>query len=425
MTLPGCWHLFGDSVVYLSYLPSVRHTYQRVPWSVEEQLQLVTPVGWRLLPIMAPLKDEAQQYLQQFPYYTGNEFDRDDRDVSPIGHLVGLSPHWVLQVSILASEAFRLAEAPSIADVRPHVSAAHRKPRPCRNRQRLVERLADALLAYVAAHHAIEELPQVRGRLDWGPITGMLHEDFDALADHLDDHLRVYRGERANDGSFDPDALQSALQAYPQLSTLTLKEIRTWLANAPAIAYILQALPAEAYANLHWPNAPWARSLLDTDLNALLREILLPADDLEPVSYRSPTGEQGRLPGSSHKKRVRRREQFQRQLAALKLVLYQGMWPHQSIGDLPLYEMLLLRMREAFLRYGSSQWPDTFIDHAMVKLLRQVGLEDLGAPKRIVDRLRKRIERFENHLLAALKALEERRRQDQRERHDSSGERTA
>ena len=95
------------------------------------------------------------------------------------------------------------------------------------------------------------------------------------------------------------------------------------------------------------------------------------------------------------------------------------------MDETPLYEVLLLRMHDAFLRYGSSRWTDTFIDHAIVKILRQVGLEDLGAPERIVDRLRKRIERFENNLLAALKALEERRRRDQREHHDSSGERTA
>jgi hypothetical protein len=46
----------------------------------------------------------------------------------------------------------------------------------------------------------------------------------------------------------------------------------------------------------------------------------------------------------------------------------------------------------------------------MVKILQQVGLEDLAKPELIVDRLRKRIERFENDLLAALKVLEERRR---------------
>ena len=79
------------------------------------------------------------------------------------------------------------------------------------------------------------------------------------------------------------------------------------------------------------------------------------------------------------------------------------------MDETPLYEILLLRMRDAFMRYGSSTWPDTFIEHVMVKILQQVGLEDLSPSELIVDRLRKRIERFENDLLAALKELQARR----------------
>jgi hypothetical protein len=46
----------------------------------------------------------------------------------------------------------------------------------------------------------------------------------------------------------------------------------------------------------------------------------------------------------------------------------------------------------------------------MVKILQQVGLEDLSQSELIVDRLRKRLERFEDNLQAAVRALEERRR---------------
>jgi hypothetical protein len=108
MTIPGCWHLFGDSLAYLTHFPNIAAAYRRVLSSIDEQLTEVTPIGWRLLPILAPLKLEAQQYLRRLPYYTGNEFDRDDADVSPLGHLVGLSSHGILQICILALDAFRL-----------------------------------------------------------------------------------------------------------------------------------------------------------------------------------------------------------------------------------------------------------------------------------------------------------------------------
>jgi hypothetical protein len=304
----------------------------------------------------------------------------------------------------------------------------------------------------------------VRSRLTWSPITQVLAEHFDALAGDIDATLKLYRGERALPDGFDRDWLQGVLQAHPQLQTLTRQDIREWLALAAAVEQLFQTMPSDAYTKLPWPNAPFARSKIDLELNDLRRRILWDPSDMDvqeeqerarhldqevlrilelwrdqgTLEQWQDRGEEaclremarmleitGHSSPAPDTKRHPRRARFKGHLNALRVVLVQGTWPHQSIADTPLYELLLLRMREAFLRYGSPRWTDTFIDHAMVKILRQVGLEDLGAPERIVDRLRKRIERFENHLSVALKALEERRRRDQRERHDSSGERTA
>jgi hypothetical protein len=261
--------------------------------------------------------------------------------------------------------------------------------------------------------------------------------------------LSIYRGKAPLPQGFDRDWLEGVLQVYPQLKTLSRKDVRTWLDRAPAIAQLLQTVPAIAYAQLPWPNRPFARSDIDIELRNLLRQILFDSYDDEVQKARKRAmkvdqeaqsileqwrdegilqqwleqgqeavlremariiGEPDSFSPARDKKRVPRRERFKGHLNALRSVLYQGTWPRQAISDTHLYEALLLRMREAFLHYGSADWPDTFIEHAMVKILQQVGLEDLAKPNLIADRLRKRIERFENDLLAALRDLENRRR---------------
>jgi hypothetical protein len=196
------------------------------------------------------------------------------------------------------------------------------------------------------------------------------------------------------------------------------------------------------------PNSPFARSDIDIELGELQRQILFDSydDEVEKARKRALrfdreaqailqewqdqgvldewlTRGQGAVlremariiygndpvPPAQDKKRIPRRQRLKWPLRVLKLVLYQGTWPRQSLEDTPLYEILLLRMHEAFRHYGSSTWPDTFIEHAMVKILQQVGLEDLSESHLIVDRLRKRLTRFETTLQDALTAATERR----------------
>jgi hypothetical protein len=433
---------------------NVTHGLRQLEWTLSECVQRVTEQGRfeaqleheRYILVRTP---DAKLWQEHGPYYAEDEDGNLVVQPDPLSSRYGLTPQGVLQLCVLSSPPFRPVEDPLMADVRPAVTRSRRKPRPCIDRPRLVEALADALFWYERSIHALEDQPMVQRRLGWSPITRLLSDHFDVLADDIEGTLDIYRGKAPLPQGFDRDWLEGVLRVYPQLKTLSRKDVRTWLALAPAIAHLLQTVPAIAYAKLPWPNRPSARSDIDLELGNLLRQILFDSYDDEVQDAREQAlkldqealhileqwrdrgileqwldrGEEAFLREIAHirkitghsspaprKRRVPRRERFKGHLNALRLILYQGTWPRQAIGDTPLYEALLLRMREAFLRYGSARWPDTFIEHVMVKILQQVGLEDLSQSELIVDRLRKRLERFEDNLQAAVRALEERRR---------------
>jgi hypothetical protein len=439
--------------------PQFRHinvtaALRQLDWPLSECVQRITGKGRfeaqleheRYILVRTP---GGRLWQEHGPYYAEDEDGNFVVRPDPLSSRYGLTPHGVLQLCVLYSAPFRTVEEPLMTDVRPAGTRSRRKPQLCRDRPRLVEALADALFWYEHSIHALEDQPMVQRRLGWSPITRLLSDHFDVLADGIEGTLNLYRGKAPLPQGFDRDWLEGVLQVYPQLKTLSRKDVRTWLALAPAIAHLLQTVPATAYAKLPWPNRPSARSDIDLELGNLLRLILFDSYDDEVQRARKRAmrfdqeaqsileqwrnegtlqqwleqgqeavlremariiGEPDSFSPARDKKRVPRRERFKGQLNALRAVLYQGTWPRQAIGDTPLYEALLLRMREAFLRYGSARWPDTVIEHATVKILQQVGLEDLSKPESIVDRLRKRLERFKDNLQAAVRAVEERRR---------------
>jgi hypothetical protein len=433
---------------------NVTHGLRQLEWTLSECVQRVTEKGR-----FEALLEHERYILVRTPgsrlWQEHGPYDAEDEDGNlvvqpdPQSSRYGLTPQGVLQLCVLSSPPFQPVEDPLMADVRPAVTRSRRKPRPCIDRPRLVEALAVALFRYEHSMHALEDEPMVQRRLGWSPITRLLSDHFDVLADDIEGTLNIYRGKAPLPQGFDRDWLEGVLQVCPQLKTLSRKDVRTWLDRAPAIAQLLQTVPAIAYAQLPWPNRPFARSDIDIELGNLLRQILFDSydDEVQKARKRAMTfdqeaqsileqwrdegilqqwleqgqeavlremariiGEPDSFSPARDKKRVPRRERFKGHLNALRSVLYQGTWPRRAIGDTPLYEALLLRMREAFLRYGSARWPDTFIEHAMVNILQQVGLEDHAKPDLIADRLRKRIERFENDLKAALRDLENRRR---------------
>jgi len=87
---------------------------------------------------------------------------------------------------VLFSAPFRAVEEPLIADVRPAVTPTRKKPQRYVDRPRLVETLADALFSYEISIHALEEQSTVRSRLDWSPITRLLSDHFEVLAEDIE-----------------------------------------------------------------------------------------------------------------------------------------------------------------------------------------------------------------------------------------------
>jgi hypothetical protein len=441
----ACLHLLGDPFAFFrgdqstATNPSFRHinvrgALRQQNWTLPDCVEHVTEKGrfealGETETYILVRTDDGRLWQKHGPYIIedgeGNLGARPD----PQSSKWGLIPAGVMQLCVLTSAPFRMAEAPCIADVRPNITKARQSYRTCRDRTRLIEAIAEALFAYEAACHVLEEMSIIRGRIDGSLATmqflreNLSHflEDMKAfvrLAKAGDDESEVHAAVEAwlqttrlshGDISHQVERARDLLKSTPELKNVDVRAICEWFDLAPIIGQILQMLPGHAFAKIPWPNPPWSRSMFDDEFEQLLREILFGSSVQEKTSHRSPPIVQ-RLPhGSDIQKKIRRRERFQGQLSALKLVMYQGTWRHQSMDETPLYEILLLRMRDAFMRYGSSTWPDTFIEHVMVKILQQVGLEDLSPSELIVDRLRKRIERFENDLLAALKELQARR----------------
>jgi hypothetical protein len=429
---------------------NVTHALWGLEWTLPECIQHVTERGRfearREHESYILVREHGKKLWQKpGPYYVEDAAGNLIVQPDPQSSRYGLTPQGVLQLCVLSSPPFQVEE-PLIADMRPAVT--QKKSRACIDRPHLVEALADALLWYEHSIHALEDQSTVRRRLDWSPITQLLSDHFDIIADDIEATLNSYRGKAPLPEGFDHDWLTGVLQVYSPLKTLSRKDVRKWLDLAPAVAQLLRTLPAIAYAKLPWPNPPFARSTIDIELRDLQRQILFDGYDDESQKARQRAlifdqqvqsilgqwQDQGTLDKwlargeeaivqemtrilcgndsvspTHEKQRVPRRERLKWPLHALRFVLYQGTWPRQSLEDTPLYETLLLRMNEAFTRYGSSTWPHTFIEHAMVKILQQVGLEDFAKPQLIVDRLRKRLRRFETTLQDALKAAIERR----------------
>jgi hypothetical protein len=129
--------------------------------------------------------------------------------------------------------------------------------------------------------HTLEEQSTVQSHLDWSPITQLRSDHFDVIADDVDAALNRYRGKDPLPEGFNHDWLEGVLRVYPQLKTLSRKDIREWLALAPAVAQLLQTVPSIAYAKLPWPNPPFARLDIDIKLEGLQRQILFDSYDDE------------------------------------------------------------------------------------------------------------------------------------------------
>jgi hypothetical protein len=433
----------------------INSTYalRELEWTLTECIQHVTEKG------RFEARREHESYIlvrerdgklwqKHGSYYLQDEGGNLIVQPDPQSSRYGMTPQGVLQLCVLSSAPFRTVEEPLMADLRPAITLSRKKPRPCIDRPRLVEALADALFWYESSIHALEEQSTVQSRLDWSPITRLLFDHFDVIADDVDAALNRYRGKDSLPEGLDHDWLEGVLRVYPQLKTLSRKDIYKWLELAPAVAQLLQTVPGIAYAKLPWPNPPFSRSKIDIELGDLQRQILFDSYDNEVQKARKwamkfdqeaqSILEQWRDEGilehwlgrgqkaviqemtriiwgndsfspARDEKRIPRREHFKGHLHALNLVLSQGTWPRRSLEDTPLYELLLLRMDDAFMRYGSFK-PHNAFDYARVAILQQVGLEDLAEPHLIVDRIRQRLKRFEMKLQDALKAATDQRR---------------
>ena len=389
----ACIHLHGNPFALFkgdqstATNPSFRHinvrsALRQLKWTMPECVEHVTEKGrfealGETETYILVRTDDGRLGQQHGSYIVEDEDGNLVACPDPQSSEWGLTPVGVMQLCVLFSAPFQAVAAPCVADVRPGTTETRRSHRTCRDRTRLIEALAEALFAYEAACHALEEMSTIRGRIDGSLATlQFLRENLPHLVEDIkafvrlakagDDESEMHAAVEAwlrttqlshGDISHLIERTRELLKSNPELKNMDFRTIREWFERASIIGQILQTLPGHVFAKIPWSNPPWPRSLFDEEFDQLLREILFGSGVQQKLGHRSPAIVQRLLQGSDIQKKIRRRERFQGQLSALKLVLYQGTWPRQSMDETPLYEILLLRMRDAFTRYGSADWP--------------------------------------------------------------------
>jgi hypothetical protein len=157
--------------------------------------------------------------------------------------------------------------------------------------------------------------------------------------------------------------LRAAIRA-PDLKDLTVHQIGQWLHGAPRVLQAFMALPNAAYNNMDASWRAFARNPLDYALDRSRQTIL-------GSTY----------PGSSHVEAA--------PLATLKNLLYTKRWP-RALDHQLLVDVLLVRMRAAFRRYGPPEWKDAPIYAVLSAIFQCLGMEAIAvSPANIVQRLRR------------------------------------
>jgi hypothetical protein len=259
----------------------------------------------------------------------------------PLGHLIDVTPAGLLQCCLQQCLPFQTDDPTLVKDVRP--AKAH-PPLPARDRPRLIEMLAHALLRYDSGCQtmALGEHGHIQGEvfaclrtLQW-------------LADMFP-YLEM--------------PLRAAIRA-PDLKDLTVHQIGQWLHGAPRVLQAFMALPNAAYNNMDASWRAFARNPLDYALDRSRQTIL-------GSTY----------PGSSHVEAA--------PLATLKNLLYTKRWP-RALDHQLLVDVLLVRMRAAFRRYGPPEWKDAPIYAVLSAIFQCLGMEAIAvSPANIVQRLRR------------------------------------